>query len=361
MLTSAGIILLLIALTGFYVAAEFGAVGVRRSRLRRLCEDGDATAARLLPIVESPQRLNRYIAASQVGITLSGLILGAYAQATLSPRVSPLLEYWAELRPETAQSVASAGVLIALTMLSVVVGEMVPKTVALRYPTEVALWTTRPMLWSARVFNWFIAILDRSNVALRALLRMPTASHRHVHSPEEIDLLITESLDGGLLEPLEQVRLHHALKLGLRHARQLMVPREKLSGLDIATPMSQVLQIAASSPYTRLVVFRQTLADIVGILHTKHVVTHYLQRGASGALAILVRPILRVPDTMAADRLLGFLREHRSHQALVVDGSDQVVGLITLEDVLGELLGSVPDEFKVPRARPRAAKDEGRA
>jgi len=100
MLTSAGIILLLIALTGFYVAAEFGAVGVRRSRLRSLCEDGDPTAARLLPIVENPQRLNQYIAASQVGITLSGMILGAYAEATLSPIVAPLLERWTSLSSE---------------------------------------------------------------------------------------------------------------------------------------------------------------------------------------------------------------------------------------------------------------------
>src|SRR5262245_55975753 len=156
MLTSAGIILLLIALTGFYVAAEFGAVGVRRSRLRRLCEDGDATAARLLPIVEHPQRLNQYIAASQVGITLSGLVLGAYAEAAISPRVAPLLERWGSFSADTADSIAGAGVLVALTMLSVVIGEMVPKTVALRYPTEVALLTTLPMLWSGRAYAWFI-------------------------------------------------------------------------------------------------------------------------------------------------------------------------------------------------------------
>jgi magnesium and cobalt exporter, CNNM family len=347
---AAGIILLLIALTGFYVAAEFGAVGVRRSRLRRLCEDGDATAARLLPIVESPQRLNRYIAASQVGITLSGLVLGAYAEATISPRVTPLLERWTSLMPDTAESAASAGVLIALTMLSVIVGEMVPKTVALRYPTEVALMTTLPMLWSGRLYAWFIVILDRSAAALRALLRMPTASHRHVHSPEEIALLIAESRDGGLLEPQEQVRLHRALRLGLRDARQLMVPRAKLSAIEISTPVRHVLQIAATSPYSRLPVFRQTMDDVVGILHTKHVVTHFLQRGENGALSALVRPLLRVPDTMPADRLLGFLRERRAHQALVVDFSNHVVGMITLEDVLGELLGAVPDEFKAPRA-----------
>src|SRR3954466_7206570 len=357
MLGSAGIILLLIALTGFYVAAEFGAVGVRRSRLRRLCEDGDATAARLLPIVESPQRLNQYIAASQVGITLSGLVLGAYAEASISPRVTPLLERVVSVPPETAESITSVGVLIALTMLSVVVGEMVPKTVALRYPTEVALLTTRPMLWSGRVYAWFIVVLDRSAAALRAMLRMPTATHRHVHSPEEIDLLIVESRDGGLLEPQEQVRLHRALRLGLRDARQLMVPRDRLAAIELSTPLRDVLRAVASSPYSRLPVYRHTLDDVAGILHTKDVVTHFLERGRSGTLATLVRPILRVPDTMAADRLLGFLRERRSHQALVVDQDNVVVGMITLEDVLGELLGNVPDEFKAPRLLPIRLSD----
>src|SRR3954452_10122180 len=116
MLPAAGIILLLIAVTGFYVAAEFGAVGVRRSRLRRLCEDGNPTAARLLPVVEDPQRLNRYIAASQVGITLSGMALGAYAEAVITPRVAPWLEGWSSLGQEAADSIASAAVLISLTM-----------------------------------------------------------------------------------------------------------------------------------------------------------------------------------------------------------------------------------------------------
>jgi CBS domain containing-hemolysin-like protein len=357
MLTSAGIILLLIALTGFYVAAEFGAVGVRRSRLRRLCEDGDPTAARLLPIVESPQRLNQYIAVSQVGITLSGMILGAYAEARLSPLVSPLLERFTSLSPQMSESVAGIGVLVALTMLSVVLGEMVPKTAALRYPTEAALLTTVPMLWSARAYAWFIVILDRSAAALRTVLGMPTATHRHVHSPEEIDLLIAESRDGGLLEPQEQVRLHRALRLGRRDARQLMVPRDRLAAIEMSTPLSDVRRIAATSPYSRLPVFRHTIADVAGILHTKDVVTHFLQRGRSGTLASLVRPILRVPDSMAADRLLEFLREQRSHQALVVDATQAVVGMITLEDVIGELLGGVADEFKAPRLLPLRLTD----
>ncbi len=358
-MAAAGIILLLIALTAFYVAAEYGAVGVRRSRLRRLCEDGNATAARLLPVVENPQRLTRYIASSQVGITLSGLVLGAYAQAVLAPRLVPLLDRWAPFTVETADSVATTAILFVLTMLSVVLGEIVPKTVALRYPTETALATTRLMLWSGRAFAWFIAILDRSASLLRTLLRMPSATHRHIHSPEEIALLIAESRDGGLLEPQEQVRLHRALRLGLRDAGQLMVPRERLAAIEFSTPLADVFRVAATSPYSRLPVFRRTVDDIVGILRTKDVVAHFLGRGRAGTLAALVRPILRVPDAMPADRLLEFLRERRSHQALVVDAKGSVVGFITLEDVLGELLGSVPDEFKAPRLLPLRL-DDGR-
>ena len=352
MFLAAGVILLLIGLTGLYVAAEFGAVGIRRSRLRRMCEDGHAIAARLLPIVEDPQRLTRYIAASQVGITLSGMALGAYAEAVITPRVSPLLGRWSTLSVEAAESLASATVLISLTMISVVFGEMVPKTVALRYPTETALATTLPMLWSSKLYAWFIVILDRSSNLLRRLLRVPPATHRHVHSPEEIGLLIAESRDGGLLEPQEQVRLHRALRLSLRDSGQLMVPRGRLAAIEIATPLSDVLRVVATSPYSRLPVYRRAIDDIAGILHTKDVVTHFLEHGRSGSLAGLIRPILRVPDSMPADRLLGFLRERRSHQALVVDAAGVVVGLITLEDVLGELLGGVPDEFKTSRLLP---------
>src|SRR5215471_1338017 len=125
MTAAAGVILLLIALTAFFVAAEYGAVGVRRSRLRRLCEDGHSTAARLLPVVENPQRLNRYIASSQVGITLSGMVLGAYAEAVIAPQFVPVLQSWARLARDTADSLASSSILVLLSMLSVVLGEIV--------------------------------------------------------------------------------------------------------------------------------------------------------------------------------------------------------------------------------------------
>jgi putative hemolysin len=350
------IIVVLILLTGLYVAAEFAAVSARRSRLRRMAEDGNPLAARLLPVLEDPRELDRYIAASQVGITLSSLILGAYGQATLAPRLTPVLERLGTMQPATAESTAAAAVLIFLTILAVIVGELVPKSLALQNPTATALFTVLPMQWSIRVFSWSIAFLNGSGVLLLKLMRVPTTGHRHVHSPEEIVLLIAESRDGGLLEPQEQVRLHRALRLGLRTARQLMVARARLVAVDETTPFEEVLQLFAGSPYSRMPVYRGSLDTIVGILHIKDVVTRFVQSG-SLTIASLLRPILRVPDSMPADRLLALLRERRSHQALVVDTAGTVVGLITLEDVLGELLGGVADEFKAPQMRPIRLSD----
>jgi CBS domain containing-hemolysin-like protein len=357
MLLAAGVILLLILLTALYVAAEFAAVGARRSRLRRLAEDGNPLAARILPVIEAPRALDRYIAASQVGITLSSLILGAYAQAILAPRAAPLLVEWWSMDPQAALRTSAVILLVALTVLSVILGELVPKAIALQYPTQTALFTVLPMQWSLRVYAWLIVLLNGSGVLILRALGVPSTGHRHVHSPQEIELLIAESRDGGLLEPQEQVRLHRALRLGLRNARQLMVPRARLAALDVGTPMADVLRVAASSPYSRLPVYRRTLDNVLGILHTKDVVTHFLDRGRSGTLAQLVRPIPRVSDAMAADRLLAFLRERRSHQAIVMDEAGIVVGLVTLEDVVGELLGHVPDEFKASRLLPLRLSD----
>ena len=349
-------IALLILLTGLYVAAEFGAVSARRSRLRRLAEDGNALAARVLPVLEDPKALDRYIAASQVGITLSSLILGAYGQATLAPRLAPLLERFAPLQPATVQSLSAGIVLTFLTTLAVILGELVPKSLALQNPTRTALATVLPMQWSLRVFSWSITFLNGSAMLLLRALRIPSTGHRHVHSPEEIALLIAESRDGGLLEPQEQVRLHRALRLGLRTARQLMVPRARLAAIESSLPFGDVLRIVAGSPYSRLPVYRGSVDNIIGILHTKDVVMRFVQ-GAGLTVQSLLRPIVRVPDTMPADRLLTFLRERRSHQALVVDATDSVVGLITLEDVVAELLGGVSDEFKSMQARPIRLSD----
>jgi CBS domain containing-hemolysin-like protein len=262
------------------------------------------------------------------------------------------------LDANAAESTAAAVVLLGLTVLAMILGELVPKSLALQNPTQTALVTVLPMQWSLRVFSWAIDGLNGSGILILRMLRVPSTGHRHVHSPEEIELLIAESRDGGLLEPEEQVRLHRALRLGLRTASQLMVPRARLSALDITTPADQVLGIVTASPYSRMPVYRGNLDTIVGMLHTKDVVTHYVHGSQGLSLASLVRPVVRVRHDMPADKLLSFLRDRRSHQALVVDSDGKVAGLITLEDVLAELLGGVADEFKMARLRPARPREE---
>jgi CBS domain containing-hemolysin-like protein len=351
MLLASGIIALLILLTALFVAAEFAAVGARRSRLRRLAEDGNASAARLLPVLQDPQALDRFIAVSQVGITLSSLILGAYAQASIAPRVAPLLQSLTNLDDRSAESTAAVIVLLALTTLAMILGELVPKSLALQDPTTVALWTVLPMHWAERVFSWSIAFLNGSGILLLKLMGVRSTGHRHVHSPEEIELLIAESRDGGLLEPQEQVRLHQALRLGLRTAAQLMIPRSRLVAIDASTPFPEVLRVVATNPYSRLPVYRDSLDHVIGILHTKDVATSFITDGDRTSISALLRPVARVDHGMPADHLLAYLRDRRVHQALVVGDAGHVEGFITLEDVVAELLGGVSDEFKAAPAR----------
>ncbi|MEX1128619.1 MAG: hemolysin family protein [Vicinamibacterales bacterium] len=355
MLVALAVVALLILLNALYVGGEFAAVSARRSRLRRMAEDGNALAARILPVLEDSHALDRYIAVSQVGITVSSLVLGAYGQAALGPRITPALVSMTGMDALTAESSTAIAILLTLTAAQMVLGELVPKSLALQYPTQMALYTVLPMQWSLRVLRPAIDLLNGSGILLMKLLRIPVTGHRHVHSPEEIELLIAESRDGGLLEPEEQVRLHRALRLGLRTAAQLMVPRDRLAWVDAEMPFPDVLRVVASSPYSRLPVHDAATDRLIGVLHTKDVVTAYVEERQLSTAALL-RPIVRVPADMPADRLLAFLREQRTHQAFVGPPTGRVEGLVTLEDVVGELLGDMADEFKGARRRLRATE-----
>jgi CBS domain containing-hemolysin-like protein len=355
------VIVVLILVNALYVAAEFGAVGARRSRIRRLAEDGNRLAARLLPEIDDPRALDRYIAATQIGITLSSLVLGAYAQATLTPLLVPV---FARLdRPGLLAPAASAalGVLLGLTAVQMVVGELVPKSLALQYPTRIALLTVRPMRWSLRAFAWFIAVLNGSGTLVLKLFGLAGAGHRHIHSPDEIEMLIAESRDGGLLEPEELARLRSALRLGRRSARDLMVPRERIAALSADTPFDRILTRLSESPYTRLPVYEDTIDRPIGVLHTKDLALACTCEGDPPPLRSLLRPVTRVTADMPADRVLAFLREKRAPLALVMDPGGRVAGLITLEDVVSELLGDVADEFKSGRRGGTTPQERGRA
>ncbi len=332
------ILALLILANAFYVAGEFGAVGVRRSRIRRLSEDGNSWARRLLPFIQDPTELTRYVAVSQVGITVSSLVLGAVGEGTLAVALSPHLVRWFGLDAHAAQSTAAVVVLMALTAAQVLISEFIPKTIALRFPTEVALATVLPMRWSLAAFRPLIALLNGSTTGLLRLFGMQVSGHRHLHSPDEIALLIAESRDGGLLEPEEQRRLHRALRLGRRTAKDLMVPCDKLIMIDADAPPDVALQTVASSSFSRFPVYRGRRSHVVGILRVKDLVQRFVAADQPVMLDVLVRPIAKIPATLSGDQVIARLREKRAAQAAVIDDNGEVLGFVTIHDALGAFL-----------------------
>jgi magnesium and cobalt exporter, CNNM family len=352
-----GVIFLLIAVNALYVAAEFASVSARRSRIRNLAEGGNDLAARLLPVLEDSHKLDTYIAASQIGITLSSLVLGAYGQATLAIQIGPWFEGWSGLQETVAQSTSAAVVLVFLTVLQMVLGELVPKSLALQYPTQTALYTFLPMQWSLKLFSWFIRLLNGTGLLLLRLIGMDQTGHRHIHSPDEIDLLIAESRKGGLLKPEEHRRLRRALRLGIKPARQLMVPRHRVAAVNLEDPVDAVLWRVASSPYTRLPAYQGSIDNVKGILHTQDLVLSQLRDGSISSPTDLIRPVPEVLENLTADRMLEVMRKNHSHQVVVRNEAREFVGLVSLDDVLSEILGGVTDEFKVGQSQPERLPD----
>lgn len=338
------IILAFICVNAFYVAAEFGTVSVRRSKVQQLAEGGNALALRLLRVLENPIRLDNYIAACQIGITWSSLVLGAYSQAFLTPDFVALLIGWG-LSAVAAQSTATTVVLVLMTTMQVVAGELIPKSLALQYSTNVALYTLPPMKASLVVYAWFLKILNGSGLWVLRRLGFSQVGHGHIHSPEEIELLIAESRKGGLLEPEEHNRLRKALRLVARPIRQLMVPRSHMVSVDINATPAELGSLLPSSRYTRFPVRNGSSDNIAGLLHTRDVVAFFVEHQRLPSVREVMRPLTKIPETITADRLFAMFREKHTHQAAVVDDHG-VVGLVALGDLVNELLGESSVQFK---------------
>lgn len=349
---------LLIAINALYVAAEFGAVSVRSSRIQQEAEQGNLLARALLPYLRDARRLDRYIAACQIGITISSLVLGAYGQAALAPRLEPLFARFAGLQEVAAQSTAAASVLIGLTILQMILGELVPKSLALQFPTRVALLTVLPLRLSLRLLSWFIVVLNGSGLAILKLLGVEQTGHRHIHSPEEIEYLIAESRKGGLLEPDEHQRLRRALRLTGRQVGEVMVPRVKIEAIPASATPEAFLRQVAGSPYTRLPVHDGSLDSIVGYIHVQDVVRRRLDAPRFNARPTdLARRFTAVHEAMTLERVLGRLRADRQHLAIVLDDYGGTAGLVTVDDLLDEIFGSPADEFKADDPTPETLPD----
>lgn len=355
----AAVIVALILVNALYVAAEFSAVSARRSRIQQRAEEGDRLAARLLPIILDGAKLDRYIAACQIGITISSLVLGAYGQATLAITLKPIFARLGSLQDAAAQSASAVVVLVLLTLLQMVFGELVPKSIALQFPTQVARWTVIPMAWSTRLMRWLIDILNGSGVFLLRLVGQQASGHRHIHSPAEIEYLIAESREGGQLEPAESARLRQALRLSLRTVGELMVPRLRIVGVSLHASGAEILELLRKTPYSRLPVYDETLDQVLGVLHVRDVATRLIGTSAMPKIPLrdVLRPVLVVPESMTADRLLERLRAERRAMAIVADEFGGTAGLITVGDMLDELLGETADEFKLGDVLPQRLPD----
>jgi len=339
-----------------YVAAEFATVSVRRSRITQMAEDGNRLARLLLPTLTQPARLDSYIAACQIGITWSSLVLGAYTQATLAPGLGQILERWAALNPLTAFSAASSAVLVTMTTLQVVLGELVPKSAALQYPTQIALALVVPMRASLKLYAWFLAILNGSGLAILKLFGVAPSAHHRIHSPEEIEFVLGESRRGGLIEVKEHERLRRAMRLASRPVSHLMIPRRFIVGLSVDARPATVLEVLAENNFTRIPVYDESPDNIVGALHTKDLVAAVARGGAVPPVRSIVRPIPSVTEWATAGELLDVLRHHKSHLALVAGGYG-TVGLITFGDLLTELLGGITGKARFGQPAPARLAD----
>lgn len=335
---------LMIFANAFYVAAEFATVNSRRTRISQRAAAGNQFAILLEPIVSSTQQLDIYVAACQIGITLSSLVLGFYGQAEIASRLAPILVNVVDMQETTAVSLSATGVLLLLTAIQIVLGELLPKSVALRYPEETALLVVLPMRWSIVFFRPLIALCNGTGALILRLLQVPPAPHHgHVLSPEEIDLLAKESARGGLLEAGEHQLLHNVFRASELTAAEVMVPRTRLVSASVDTPVSILLELITTSGHTRIPIYRDTIDSIVGSVHLKDLFRLSLEK--KHHVGSVLRKVCYVPETKLALAVWNQLQQENSYVAIVLDEFGGTAGMITIADLLEEIFGELQDEF----------------
>lgn len=340
------VVMLLIVICALYVAGEFAAVSARKTRIVQAANEGSRLAKMLLPIIEDSHKLDNYIAASQVGITLTSIALGIYGEQQITPLIEPLLERLPFISSQAvAAGVAAVIVLVVLTTLQVILSELVPKSIAIQYPERTALYTVLPMRWSADlILRPLIILLNGSGVLLLKLLRSGhEPSHRHVHSPEEIQFLIEQSHKGGLLDAEERELLGNALRVGELTVSDVVVPRTKMLTASADASVVELLRLAASSHYTRIPVYDGDIDHIIGIVHLKDLFRLY--RSGKESVRGSLRKASFVPETMSVNDVWEALNREHTYLAIVFDEYGGTVGMVTREDLLEALFGEVQDEF----------------
>ncbi len=327
----------LILLNAFFVAAEYGLVTARRTRIIELHHQGNRRARAVMRITGDP---SRFIAAMQLGVTLTSLAIGALGEHALSKAFDPVV----------ASVVAIILAYLILTFFHVVLGELVPKGIALDHAEGTALWVSAPVRAFLVVAGPLIWVLRSStDLVLRAFGLSSPGAERSVHSEAELRMLVTRSEEEGEIEEEERQMIDKVFDFADKDAADVMVARPDVVALSVDLPAEDAVAAVLDSPFTRYPVYRRTLDDIVGVLHVRDVFSAIYDRGLPNVkLEDLVRPAYIVPETKDLASLLQDFRRASNHFAIVVDEYGAMVGVCTLEDLLEEIVGEIEDEFDVP-------------
>jgi magnesium and cobalt exporter, CNNM family len=348
-------VLALVALNGFFAAAEFSLVAVRLSRIRQLVQKGNARAKIVEGLLTD---LHRVVSAVQFGITLTSLALGALGESTLATMFQTI---WPQIAGTRAtlliHALALAAAFALLSALHVVLGELVPKTVSLARAERVALLVALPFSWFLNTFRWVIDLLDGiSGSIVKALGVSEPHGHNAPHSTEELQIQIQQARERGLLAPGEEKFIVSAIELGQVQVREIMVPRPDMHLLPVESSLDEVMRAFATTQRSRIPIYRGTEDQILGFVHIKDMLWVLLDRErrleenlspSTFDLRRVLREVLIVPETKPADELLAELRSHRVGMAMIVDEFGSILGLVTLEDILEQVVGEIYDEFDV--------------
>jgi CBS domain containing-hemolysin-like protein len=334
------VLLLILVMVGFnalYVAAEFATVGSRRSRVQETAETGSGSATGLLDILRDPKRLDDYVAACQIGITLSSLVAGAYGQAQLVP-------LFQEQFGSSSRTIAIVVVLLFITSLQVVLGELLPKTIALRYPETLATGTLTPMRISQWLLRPLVAVFNGSAFSIMRRLGLHIDhSHSHVHSPTELAGLYRDSAAGGLIDSDERKMLTGALSVTNRVVREIMTPRRRLVTIEESAPIADALAELSASPYSRFPVTADG-EEIVGLVTLRDLFLAN-EAGTAATVADVAEEPMVVGEVFEVPQLMNTFSQRGLHVAIVANEFGSISGLVTREDAIEEVFGEFFDEF----------------
>jgi len=330
-------VVVLIGLNAFFVAGEYGLVTVRRTRMAELQAEGNRRAGLVLAITANPPR---FVAAMQLGVTLTSLGIGALGEQALTHAFDPWLATW----------IAVLLAFLIITYAHVVIGELVPKGIALGHPDGTALSVAVPVRWFFRLFQPLVWILMRSTEWVLGLFGMkPPGAEREAYSEAELKMLVHRSTETGEIELDEREMLYKVFDFAEKEAADVMVPRPQVVALSVDMPPEDCLAEVIDSPYTRYPVYRESLDDIVGVLHIRDLFSAMNEVGiARVRVEDIVRPAHIVPETKDLGAMLADFRRANQHLAVVVDEYGAMEGIVTLEDILEEIVGEIEDEYDLP-------------